>query len=336
MHIQQTLRGHTIYFKNNPRIIATGTIAGPKEAAGIVGGYVDEPLSDDMFGESTFEKAECKMLSYAIDTAISNANLKREQVDALFSGDLLNQIISASFAARDFDVPFLGVYSACSTMSESIMLAASMVNAGYINTAVAATGSHFASAERQYRYPLEQGTTRPPQSQWTVTGAGGCVISDKGEGVKIVNATMGKVVDYGVTDVNNMGAAMAPACAETLIQHFRDTNTCADDYDLILSGDLGALGSRILKDLTWEKGYDISEKHVDCGEIIYKVIEDEFQGGSGAGCSAVVLNSYVYSKMRAGLYKRVLFAATGALLSTVSSGQGESIPCISHAVQLEV
>ena len=336
MQIQQTLRGHTIYFKNNPRIISTGTITGPKERACIVGNYVDKALSDDMFGESTFEKAECKMLSYAIDTAIANARLNREQIDVLFSGDLLNQIISASFAARDFAIPFLGVYSACSTMSESILLAASVVNAGYVNNAVAATGSHFASAERQYRYPLEQGTTRPPQSQWKVTGAGACVISRRGEGARIVNATMGKVVDYGVTDVNNMGAAMAPACAHTLIQHFRDTDTAPEDYDIILSGDLGALGSRILKDLCWEKGYDISSNHVDCGEIVYKVIEDEFQGGSGAGCSAVVFNSYVYSKLKSKLFKRVLFAATGALLSTVSSGQGESIPCISHAVQLEV
>ena len=336
MQIQQTLRGHTIYFKNNPRIISTGTITGPKESAGIVGNYVDKALSDDMFGESTFEKAECKMLSYAIDTAIANARLNREQIDVLFSGDLLNQIISASFAARDFAIPFIGVYSACSTMSESILLAASVVNAGYVNNAVAATGSHFASAERQYRYPLEQGTTRPPQSQWTVTGAGACVISRRGEGARIVNATMGKVVDYGVTDVNNMGAAMAPACAHTLIQHFRDTDTAPEDYDIILSGDLGALGSRILKDLCWEKGYDISSNHVDCGEIVYKVIEYEFQGGSGAGCSAVVFNSYVYSKLKSKLFKRVLFAATGALLSTVSSGQGESIPCISHAVQLEV
>jgi stage V sporulation protein AD len=335
MQIQQTLRGHTIYFKNSPKIISTGTIAGPKECAGVIGQFVDKPLTDDMFGESTFEKAECKMLSYAIDKSIENAKLNREQIDVLFSGDLLNQIISASFAARDFDVPFLGLYSACSTMSESIILAASMVNAGYVNTAVAATGSHFASAERQYRYPLEQGITRPPQSQWTVTGAGGCVISDKGVGIKIVNATMGKVVDFGVTDVNNMGAAMAPAAAETLIQHFKDTNTSPEDYDLILTGDLGALGSRLLKHLMWEKDFDISQNHVDCGEIIYDVIEDEFQGGSGAGCSAVVFNSYVYSKLKDGLYKRVLFAATGALLSTVSSGQGESIPCISHAVQWE-
>ena len=326
--------GHTLIFRNAPRIIATGTIAGPKECAGIVGEFVDRQLSDDMFGEDTFEKAECKMLSTAIDTAIENAGLKKSDIDVLFSGDLLNQIISASFAARDFDIPFLGVYSACSTMSESMLLAAAMVNAGYAKRAVAATGSHFASAERQYRYPLEQGTTRPPQSQWTVTGAGGCVIADKGEGISIVGGTIGKVVDFGVTDVNNMGAAMAPACADTLMRHFRDTGTSPDDYDMIVSGDLGALGSRILKDLTWEKGYDISRNHVDCGEIVYKVIEDEFQGGSGAGCSAVVFNSYIMAKLISGQFSRVLFAATGALLSTVSSGQGESIPCISHAVEL--
>ncbi|MGN0807300.1 MAG: stage V sporulation protein AD [Candidatus Coproplasma sp.] len=333
---QPKKKGRTVLFNNSPKIISTSSVAGTKECSGIIGSYVDTALNDDMFGETTFEKAECKMLSTVIDGVIKNANLKREQVDALFSGDLLNQIISASFAARDFNIPFLGVYSACSTMSESILLASAMVDAGYCQRAIAATGSHFASAERQYRYPLEQGTTRPPQSQWTVTGAGACLIANSGEGVKVVNGTMGKVVDFGVTDVNNMGAAMAPACADTLIRHFRDTDTEPDDYDLILSGDLGALGSRILKDLCWEKGFDISEKHVDCGEIIYKVIEDEFQGGSGAGCSAVVLNSYVMARMRQLKFRKVLFAATGALLSTVSSGQGESIPCISHAVQLEI
>ena len=276
------------------------------------------------------------MLSKAISLALEKGGYTEKDIDVMFSGDLLNQIISASFAARDFDFPFLGLYSACSTMSESILLGAMLVNAGYAQRVVAATGSHFASAERQYRYPLELGCTRPPQAQWTVTGAGGCVIANEGAGVKVVSGTMGKVCDYGVTDVNNMGAAMAPAAADTIIQHLKDTGSSPEDYDMILTGDLGALGSRIVKDLTWEKGYDISSNHVDCGEIVYKVIEKEFQGGSGAGCSATVLNSYVLSKMNAGLYKRVLFAATGALLSTVSSGQGESIPCISHVVQLEV
>ena len=200
----------TIIFKNKPRIVATGTIAGPKECAGIIGKHVDKTLTDDMFGESTYEKAECKMLSYAISRTIENAEMQETDVDLLISGDLLNQIISASFAARDFETPFLGVYSACSTMSESMAVAAAFVNAGYYKNVVAATGSHFSSAERQYRYPLELGNTRPPQSQWTVTGAGGCMIAPKGGNIAITAATFGKVVDFGITDVNNMGAAMAP------------------------------------------------------------------------------------------------------------------------------
>lgn len=326
---------HTVFFENKPKIIATGTVAGPKESAGIVGRFVDKTLPDDMFGESTYEKAECKMLTYAISKTVENAKKQEKDVDMLISGDLLNQIISASFAARDFDVPFLGVYSACSTMSESLAIAAAFVNAGYAKNIVAATGSHFSSAERQYRYPLELGNTRPPQSQWTVTGAGGAMVSNDGGRVAITAATFGKVVDFGITDVNNMGAAMAPAAANTLLQHLRDTGRDEKYYDLIVTGDLGALGSRILKDLTWEKGVDIQNNHIDCGEIIYNVIEDEFQGGSGAGCSAVVFNAYIMDKLKKREINRVLFCATGALLSTVSSGQGESIPCISHAVAIE-
>ena len=327
--------GQTLRFHSQPKIVATSTVAGTKECEGIIGRYVETALSDDMYGESTFEKAECKMLARVIDGAIANGGLGREEVDLIVSGDLLNQIISASFAARDFSVPFLGVYGACSTMAESLAVAAAFIDGGFYHHVVAATGSHFASAERQYRYPLELGCTRPPQAQWTVTGAGGALISDRGDGVKITGATLGKVVDFGVTDVNNMGAAMAPAACDTILTHFRETGLEPEAYDLIVTGDLGALGSRILKDLAWEKGVDITANHVDCGEIIYKVIEDEFQGGSGAGCSAVVLNSYLYSKMMSGGFKRILFVATGALLSTVSSGQGESIPCIAHAVTLE-
>ena len=200
----------TIFFKNQPKIIATGTVAGPKECAGVVGRYVDKALTDDKFGESTYEKAECKMLAYAVAKTIENAAVSERDVDMLISGDLLNQIISASFAARDFDFPFLGVYSACSTMAESMAIAAAFINAGYAKKIVAATGSHFSSAERQYRYPLELGNTRPPQSQWTVTGAGGVMIADKGSDIAVTSATFGRVVDYGITDVNNMGAAMAP------------------------------------------------------------------------------------------------------------------------------
>ena len=325
----------TIFFENTPRIIGTGTIAGPKECAGVVGKFVDTALADDRFGESTYEKAECKMLSFAISQAIKNAGLTETDVDMLIAGDLLNQIISASFAARDFSFPFLGVYGACSTMAESMAIASAFVNAGYYKRIVTATGSHFSSAERQYRYPLELGNTRPPQSQWTVTGAGGCVIADSGSNIAITSATFGKVVDFGITDVNNMGSAMAPACAHTVLAHLRNTGRSADYYDLIVTGDLGALGSRIVKDLLWEKGIDIQNNHVDCGEIVYNVIEDEFQGGSGAGCSAVVFNSYIYDKLKKGELNKVLLCATGALLSTVSSGQGESIPCICHAVSIE-
>ena len=329
------MSAHTVLFRQKPRIISTGTVAGPKECAGVVGKYVDKALSDDMFGESTYEKAECKMLVYAIGKAIENAELSEKDIDMMISGDLLNQIISASFAARDFDFPFLGVYGACSTMAESLALAAAFIDAGYFNRIVAATGSHFSSAERQYRYPLELGNTRPPQSQWTVTGAGGAVVAKSGGSVAITGATFGKVVDFGISDVNNMGAAMAPAACNTILTHLKDTGRAPDYYDLIVTGDLGALGSRIVKDLTWEKGVDIQPNHVDCGEIVYNVIEDEFQGGSGAGCSAVVFNSYLMDKLRRREIHRVLFAATGALLSTVSSGQGESIPCICHAVSVE-
>ena len=206
-------KGNTVFFKNAPRITSFAAVCGSKESKGVLGTFADIALQDDMFEESTFEKAECKMLSTAIALAIEKGGFKEKDIDVMLSGDLLNQIISASFAARDFNFPFLGVYSACSTMSESMMLGAMLVDAGYAQRVVAATGSHFASAERQYRYPLELGCTRPPQAQWTVTGAGGCVISKNGEGVKIVNGTMGKVCDFGVTDVNNMGAAMAPAVA---------------------------------------------------------------------------------------------------------------------------
>ena len=329
------MSGQTITFKTRPKIVSVSSVAGTKESEGIIGEYADTLLKDDMFGETTYERAECKMLIHVIDGAIKKGRLRREDIGLLVSGDLLNQIISASFAAREFDIPFLGVYGACSTMAESLCLSAVFLDGGHVPYAVAATGSHFASAERQYRYPLELGCIRPPQAQWTVTGAGAAVLAREGDGIAVTGATIGKVVDFGVTDVNNMGAAMAPAAADTIIAHLKESGKTPEDYDLIVTGDLGALGSRILKDLTREKGIDISSNHVDCGEIVYNVIEDEYQGGSGAGCSALVLCSYLFEKMRMRQLRHVLFVATGALLSTVSSGQGESIPCIAHAVTLE-
>ncbi len=330
------MSGSTIRFYNKPSIIATSTIAGPKEAEGNIGKYIEKKVNDDTLGEKTYEKAECKMLTYAIEHAIKNSGLKISDIGLLISGDLLNQIISSSFSARQFDIPFLGVYNACSTMSEAFAIGATFVDGGYYENVVAATGSHFSTAERQYRYPLELGCISPPQSKWTVTGSGGAGRSSlKGDFPKITFATFGKVTDYGVVDANNMGAAMAPAARRTLITHFEDTCRTPDYYDVILTGDLGALGSRILKHLMREKGYNIDKNHVDCGELIYNIDEREYQGGSGAGCSAVTFNSYFYKKLTEKKINRILFVATGALLSTTSSQQGESIPSVAHAVAIE-
>ena len=325
----------TIFFKNSPVIISTASVGGPKESSGSIADYIETKTKDDMFGESTFEKAECKMLYTALNNAIKNGNKNQSDIDCIITGDLLNQIISATFSARNFNSGFLGIYNACATFTESLTLGATLIDGGYFNSVLCGASSHFSSAERQYRYPLELGCTRPPLAQWTVTGAGACLLSSNGNGVKIKNATIGRVVDYGVLDVNNMGAAMAPAAADTLLTHLKNTNTTPDYYDLIVTGDLGTLGTRIFKDLVWEKGVDIQKQHVDCGEIVYNINEKEYQGGSGAGCSALVFSSYIYKKLLKKELRRVLLMSTGALLSSVSSQQGESIPGITHAVVVE-
>ncbi len=326
----------TIYYKNKPIITATSTIAGPKESQGQIASFLDVHLGDDMFGETTFEKAECKMLFTAMKNLIEKSVKDENKIGAIISGDLLNQIISATFAARSFNVAFLGVYNACATFTEALTIGGMMVDAGYTDNVICGTSSHFSSAERQYRYPLELGCTRPPNSQWTVTGAGCSLISKSGKGVKLDCATMGKIIDFGVTDPYNMGSAMAPAAADTIVTHFKETGRNPDYYDLIVTGDLGTLGSRIVKDLIWEKGFNVEKQHVDCGELIYNIKEDEYQGGSGAGCSSVVFNAYLYRRMREGKIKRILLVATGALLSSVSAQQGESIPGIAHAVAMEI
>ncbi len=327
--------GKTIFFNNKPKIIGTSTVAGPKESNGSLKDYFDVKLDSDMFGEDTFEKAESKIMFTAIKNSIKNASLREDEIDAMLAGDLLNQIIASTFSARSFNFGYLGVYNACATFTEALALGAMIIDGQYLNNVVCSTSSHFSSAERQYRYPLELGSTRPPQSQWTVTGAGASVLSKNGNGPVISCATIGKVVDFGVVDVNNMGAAMAPAACNTIFTHFKNTNTSPNDYDLIVSGDLGTLGSRILKDLIWEKGFDIEKQHVDCGELIFNICESEYQGGSGAGCSSLVFNSYLYKKLRKFEFNRILLVATGALLSSVSSQQGDSIPGIAHAVVVE-
>ena len=324
----------TIYFKNTPKIICANAVAGPKESGGALKEYIDVKLDSDMFGEDTFEKAETKIMYTAIKNAI-DYSVGEENVNAIISGDLLNQIIASTFSARNINAAYLGVYNACSTFTEAISIGATLINGGHYNNVVCATSSHFSSAERQYRYPLELGSTRPPLSQWTVTGAGACVISNRGEGVKIKAATIGRIVDFGVKDVNNMGAAMAPAAADTIATYFNETGESPSSFDIIASGDLGTLGTRLLKDLLWEKGFDVEKQHIDCGELIYNLKEDEYQGGSGAGCSSVVFCSYLYKLLREKKIKRLMLVATGALLSSLSSQQGESIPGIAHAVVLE-
>lgn len=325
----------TLFFKNKPVISCAKSIGGPKEGEGAIGEFIDIKLNDDMAGEKTFEKAERQML-YSVFSECLKASKKQEsEIDAVLAGDLLDQIISATFATRNFRTAYLGLYNACATFTEALILGSVLIDGGYMKNVMCGTSSHFASAERQYRYPLELGCTRPPQSQWTVTGAGACILSNKGKGPKITSATVGRIVDYGVTDTNNMGAAMAAAACDTLVTHFKETGFSPCDYDLIISGDLGTLGSRILKDLTWEKGFDIEEQHVDCGEMVYNINEKEYQGGSGAGCSSMTFCSYFYRRLKEKKFKKILLMTTGALLSPASAQQGESIPGIAHAVVVE-
>ena len=325
----------TIYFKTKPRIIGNYSIVGPKEGHGPLAEFFHLILDDDLFGEKTYEKAECKMLEHCIGNAIDDAKKSVEDIDVILGGDLLNQTISSNFAARCFNTSYIGLYGACSTMAESLALGACLVDGGYFKTLVCGTASHFSSAERQYRFPLELGNQRPPSSQWTVTGSGACVVSKEGKGPKVTMATFGKVIDFGVKDVNDMGSAMAPAAANTISSHFKNTGTGPDDYDLIVTGDLGKMGSEILLDLLEREGIKLKNNYCDCGQMIYSFNQNVFMGGSGAGCSASVLNSLIINGLKRQRFKKVLFVATGALLSTTSTFQGESIPCIAHAVVLE-
>ena len=325
----------TIVFKNKPIMRSCYSIVGEKEGNGNFKDYFDFVLKDDLFGEKTYEKAERKILQLCITSAIDRAKLRVQDIDVLLCGDLLNQIISSSFSARELNKPFLGLYGACSTMAESLIIGSCLIDGKYADNVVCATGSHFSTAEKQYRYPLELGNQRPPVSQWTVTGAGCTILSNKGSGNRITMATIGKVVDYGVIDANNMGAAMAPSACQTLIAHFEDTKTTPDDYDLIVTGDLGKLGSEILRDLMERKGFNLGTNYSDCGQMMYTNEQRTFQGASGAGCSASVLNSYIDKQMKAGVFKKILFCPTGALLSPTSTQQGDSIPGICHAVVIE-
>ena len=325
----------SIAFEQPPYILSYASNVGNKEGDGPLGKYYDKIEADPMVGKSNWEEAESELQKQAAQMALKKANLSSEDIRYLFSGDLLGQIIASSFGMLELQIPMFGLYGACSTAGESISLAAMTVAAGYAKHCLAVTSSHFASAEKQFRYPLEYASQRPLSTTWTVTGSGAFVISETGT-VKITGITTGKMMDYGVKDSMNMGAAMAPAAADTIYQHFIDFGRTPEDYDLIVTGDLGIVGRELVLDLLKEKGYDLADQYFDCGIAIFDDnTQDTHSGGSGCGCSAVTLAGYLLPKLECGELKRILFLPTGALLSTVSFNEGQSIPGICHGVVLE-
>ncbi|PXV85986.1 stage V sporulation protein AD [Lachnotalea glycerini] len=326
----------SLKFEVPPYIIGTANIVGKKEGEGPLGKLFDVVGEDDLFGEETWEEAESSMQNKAASWAIDNAKLTKDQIRYIFAGDLLGQTIATSFGLLNFNVPLFGLYGACSTAGESLSLAAMTVAAGYAENVLAVTSSHFASAEKQFRYPLEYGNQRPLAASWTVTGSGAFIVSSKQGKIKISGITTGKIIDYGIKDSMNMGAAMAPAACDTIYQNLMDFSFQPEDYDKIVTGDLGYIGSDILIDLLKEKGFDISIQHMDCGKKIFdQKTQDTHAGGSGCGCSAATLSAYLLKEIEMGNLKRILFVPTGALLSTVSFNEGQSVPGIAHGVIIE-
>ena len=325
----------TAELPSRPRIIASAAVGGKREGEGPLKDCFDRVSADSYFGEESWERAESHMIRECFDLACNKAGLAAAP-DYIIAGDLLNQCVSSAFAMKDSGAPYFGVYGACSTMAESLTLAAMLVDGGYSETACAVTGSHFCTAERQYRYPLEYGGQRTPTSQWTVTGAGAAIVGAQGRGPYISHVTTGRIVDAGINDANNMGAAMAPAAYDTLCAHFADTGRAPEYYDAIFTGDLGALGHDIVQDMFAADGVKLGARYMDCGVLIYDLrTQDVHAGGSGCGCCASVLCGHILPAMRKGIWKRVLVAATGALMSPTSAQQGASIPGICHAVAIE-
>ncbi|MBQ2791821.1 MAG: stage V sporulation protein AD [Oscillospiraceae bacterium] len=326
---------HTYLLENTPSVLSFAAIGSKKEGQGPLGQYFDQIERDSFFGQSSWEKAESRMVQMTAQKAMEKAGLQPEEVEVAFAGDLLNQCIATTFGFRQLGIPFLGLYGACSTMAESLMMASLFVDTQITQTALACTGSHFCTAERQFRFPLEYGGQRPPTSQWTVTGSGACLVG-RSETAPFVRAvTVGTIEDLGICDANNMGAAMAPAAAATIGRFLTDTGTRPEDYDMILTGDLGQVGSALLAQLLEKEKIDLAGRHQDCGLLIYdRATQDVHAGGSGCGCAASVLCSFILPKIRQGVLQDVLFVATGALMSPTSSMQGESIPGIAHLVHL--
>ena len=332
------LKGHQSWiFNSKPTIIASAAVGGPFEAQGALADDFDILHEDLWLGQDSYEKAEKELLEHACERAIKKSGLKKEDIQFFLSGDLMNQIISSSFAARTLGIPFLGIFGACSSSMEGLALASSLIESKAAKYVIAAASSHNAAAEKQFRYPTEYGGQKPPTAQWTVTGAGAALLSDEGEGPKVTSATIGRVIDMGVSDPFNMGAAMAPAAVDTIEAHFRDLNIDASYYDLIATGDLGTIGHEIAGDLLKKHGLKMPpEIFTDCGLLIYKKDQPVLSGGSGCGCSATVTYGHFLNRMKKGELKRILIVATGALMSPISYQQKESIPCIAHAVSIEM
>ena len=326
----------TIKFNTPPTILECSSIVGPKESQGPLGKYFDKTLEDEFWGENSWEKAESKIIKETTSMVISKSGISSQDIDCVFAGDLLNQCISSSFGLREINIPFFGVFGACSTFVESLSLGA-ISTESFANYVLCATSSHFCSAEKQFRFPLELGNQRPPSSQWTVTGSGAAILAKNGNGPYITHITPGKIVDMGIKDANNMGAAMAPAFADTLITHFTDTDRSPSYYDAIISGDLGHIGKDIAIDIAKSKGYNIKSNYNDCGVLIFdKNSQDTHSGGSGCACLATVFSGYFFKKLKEKKLRKLLLIATGALMNSTSSQQGESIPGIAHAISIEL
>lgn len=323
----------TLEFSEKIKVASYGNIVGKFEGEGPLSKYFDMIVNDEYFGEKTYEKAETKMQKTALNSALQKGILKITDLDLIASGDLLNQCISSSYSVRDNDVPFIGLFGACSTMALSTIVASLSVECGYSRYAAGVTSSHFCSAERQFRQPLEYGGQRTPSAQRTVTAGAAVIVGGEKGSISVNRITLGSVIDFLVTDANNMGAAMAPAASDTLSHYFEDTSTVPDDYDMILSGDLGSVGASILKDMLKEKGFELKNNYNDCGLMIFdNEKQDTHAGGSGCGCSGAVLTGYVLPKLASRELKNVLFMSTGALMSPTASQQGESIPAVAHLV----
>ena len=327
----------TFKLDNPVSILETASIVGKKEADGPMAKYFDVCLEDEFFGEKTWEKAESKMIKTAIETVLKKSKVPVSSIDYLLAGDLLNQCISSSFGIRDFEIPFVGVFGACSTFVEGSMLGSMLLDGGAGDYAIAATSSHFCSAEKQFRFPLELGNQRPPTSQWTVTGSAAAILAKNGTGPFITHVTPGKIVDKGIKDANNMGSAMAPAAISTILTHLKDTGRNPTYYDAIITGDLGHVGKEIVLELSKAEGYQLNSVYNDCGVLMFdKEKQDTHSGGSGCACCGTVFSGYFFNQLKQKKIKKMLLVATGALMNSTSTQQGESIPGIAHAISIEI